>query len=113
MPEVQLKEIQRYTTSDNRVPFEEWFNVLRDGKAKARIKLRLDRVQLGNLGDYRFVGEGVFELKIDYGPGYRIYFGQVGTTIILLLIGGDKSTQDRDIGQAKEYWTDYRSEDNA
>ncbi len=113
MPEVQPKEIQRYTTPDNGVPFEEWFNVLRDGKAKARIKLRLDRVQLGNLGDYRFVGEGVYELKIDYGPGYRIYFGQIGTTIILLLIGGDKSTQDRDIRQAIQYWTDYRSEDNA
>jgi putative component of toxin-antitoxin plasmid stabilization module len=56
MPEVQPKEIQRYTTPDNRVPFEEWFNFLRDGKAKARIRLRLDRVQLGNLGDYRFVG---------------------------------------------------------
>ena len=59
------------------------------------------------------MGEGVYELKIDYGPGYRIYCGQVGTTIILLLIGGDKSTQDRDIQQAIKYWTDYRSEENA
>ena len=55
------------------------------------------------------MGEGVYELKINYGPGYRIYFGQIGMTIVILICGGDKSTQDRDIRQAKEYWTDYRS----
>jgi len=61
----------------------------------------------GNLGDCKPVGEGVFELKIDFGPGYRLYFGQVGLTIVLLLIGGDKSTQERDIGEAIQYWRDY------
>lgn len=64
---------------------------------------------MGNLGDYRSVGEGVCELKIDYGPGYRIYFGQVGTTIILLLCGGDKSTQEQDMSLAIEYWHEYWS----
>jgi putative addiction module killer protein len=64
---------------------------------------------LGNLGDCQSVGNGVFELRIDYGPGFRIYLGQIGRTIVILICGGDKSTQDRDIGQAKEYWADYRS----
>ena len=65
------------------------------------------------MGDYRSVGEGVYELRIDYGPGYRVYFGQVGTTIVLLLCGGDKSTQAADIRKAKEYWTDYEKRENA
>jgi len=64
---------------------------------------------LGNLGDCQSVENGVFELRIDYGSGFRIYFGQIGMTIVILICGGDKSTQDRDIRQAKEYWTDYRS----
>ncbi|MBE9186935.1 type II toxin-antitoxin system RelE/ParE family toxin [Microcoleus sp. LEGE 07076] len=107
--EVQPKEIQRYTTPDGRVPFSEWLDSLRDLKAKFKIDGRLDRVGTGNLGDYRSVGEGVYELRINYGPGYRVYFGQVGTTIILLLIGGDKSTQEQDIRKTQKYWTDYRS----
>ncbi|GAB4194869.1 MAG: hypothetical protein Fur006_40860 [Coleofasciculaceae cyanobacterium] len=65
------------------------------------------------MGDYRSVGEGVYELRIDYGPGYRVYFGQVGTTIVLLLCGGDKSTQVADIRKAKEYWADYEKRENA
>jgi putative addiction module killer protein len=72
----------------------------------------LKKLLLGNFGNCRFVGEGVYELKIDYGGGYRIYFGQVGIKIILLLCGGDKSTQDQDIQQAKKYWKDYRSLEN-
>ncbi|MGL5063194.1 MAG: type II toxin-antitoxin system RelE/ParE family toxin [Microcoleus sp.] len=110
--EVQPKEIQRYTTPDGRVPFSEWLDSLRDLKAKFKIDRRLDRVAAGNLGDYRSVGEGVCELRINYGPGYRIYFGQVEESIVLLLIGGDKSTQEQDIRKAKGYWTDYRSSDN-
>lgn len=109
MPEAQPREIQRYTAPDNRVPFEEWFDALKDVNAQAKIVSRLNRITDGNLGDYRSVGEGVCELKINYGPGYRIYFGQIGMTIVILICGGDKSTQDRDIRQAKEYWTDYRS----
>jgi putative addiction module killer protein len=107
--EAQPRTIQRYVTTDGRIPFDEWFNSLGDRKAKYRIDLRLNRVQLGNLGDYRSVGEGVYELRIDYGPGYRVYFGQIGTTIVLLLCGGDKSSQEQDIRQAIEYWTNYRS----
>lgn len=107
--EAQPREVQRYVTPDGKIPFDEWFFTLRDSQAQIIINKRLNRVSLGNLGNYRSVGEGVCELKINYGPGYRIYFGQVGTTIVLLLCGGDKSTQEQDIRQAIEYWTDYRS----
>jgi putative addiction module killer protein len=107
--EAQPRDIQRYVTPDGRIPITEWLDSLRDRKARNKIRVKIQRVEEGNLGDYRSVGEGVYELRIDYGPGYRVYFGQVGSTIVLLLCGGDKSTQDRDIRTAKEYWTDYRS----
>jgi putative addiction module killer protein len=105
----QPREIQRYVTPEGRVPFDEWFDSLRDVKTKTIINKRLNRLSLGSLGDYRSVGEGVCELRIDFGPGYRVYFGQIGTAIVLLLCGGDKSTQDQDIRKAQEYWTDCRS----
>ena len=113
MTSSQPREVQRYLTPDGRVPFDEWFYSLRDGKTKNIINKRLNRVGFGNLGDYKSVGEGVCELRINYGPGYRVYFGQIGTTIVLLLCGGDKSTQDKDIAKAIEYWIDYRSQNNA
>jgi putative addiction module killer protein len=108
----QPREIQQYITSDGKIPFDEWLNSLRDIRAKARIAQRLDRLQLGNLGDYKSIGDGLYELRIDYGSGYRIYFGQIGLVVILLLCGGDKSTQNRDIRKAKEYWRDFRSQNN-
>ena len=111
--EVQPNEIQSYSQPDGRVPFDEWLESLRDFKGKAKIVKRLERVSNGNLGDCRSVGEGVSELKIDFGPGYRVYFGQVGATIVLLLCGGDKSTQEQDIRSAKKYWEEYRSQENA
>lgn len=110
---VQPREIQNYITADDRSPYEEWIDSLRDSKAISQIDKRLRRVKLGNLGDYRSVGEGVFELRIDYGPGYRIYFGQIGLTIVLLLCGGDKSTQQQDISKAKEFWRDYERRESA
>jgi putative addiction module killer protein len=110
---IQPREIKNYLKVDDTDPFDSWFDSLRDRRAKAKITARLDRVENGNLGDYKSVGEGVFELRIDYGPGYRIYFGQEGSKIILLLCGGDKSTQVQDILKAKEYWEDYRSLNNA
>ncbi len=109
----QPREIRRYITTDGRIPFAEWLDSLRDNRAISKINSRIKRVALGNLGDYRTVGDGVCELRIDYGPGYRIYFGQIGTTIVLLLCGGDKSTQTQDIGKAKEYWADYEKRENA
>lgn len=80
-------------------------------RTQNRIRARLDRLEKGNLGDYQSVGSGVFELRLHFGAGYRIYFGEVDRTIILLLCGGDKSTQGRDIEQAKEYWLEYKEEE--
>lgn len=102
------KELRIYRTTDGRLPFETWLVSLHDERARARILVRLDRVSLGNFGDCRNVGGGVQELRIDYGPGYRVYFGQVGSTIVLLLYGGDKNTQAVDIRLAQNYWNEYR-----
>ncbi len=77
---------------------------------RARVFARLDRVETGNLGDCKSVGDGVFELRLPFGAGYRIYFGEVGTTIVLLLCGGDKSSQKNDVAKAKEYWNMYHTE---
>jgi putative addiction module killer protein len=81
--------------------YEAWFAGLRDERARARIDVRIKRLALGNAGDVKPVGEGVSELRIDYGPGYRVYFAQRGSEIVLLLCGGDKRTQDRDIREAQ------------
>lgn len=82
--------------------FTKWFGALKDGNARARINVRIRRISLGNLGDVKPVGQGVSELRIDYGPGYRIYFVKHGEIIIILLCGGDKSTQEKDIQKAHE-----------
>ena len=105
--EVQPREIRRYITPNGEVPFARWLDALRDRRAILKIESRLKRISLGNLGDYRSVGEGVWELRIDYGPGYRLYFGQIGSTVVILLCGGDKSTQQQDIRKAIEYWRDH------
>ncbi len=81
--------------------FANWFEDLNDRRAKARIQARIDRMELGNFGDVATVGEGVSELRIHYGPGYRVYFVQRGTIVFVLLSGGDKSTQNIDIKNAK------------
>jgi putative addiction module killer protein len=82
--------------------FANWLRKLRDEQARARIQIRIRRLSLGNFGDVKPVGEGVGELRIDYGPGYRVYFLQIGNLLVLLLIGGTKKTQDADIVKAKK-----------
>ncbi|MDN3508129.1 MAG: type II toxin-antitoxin system RelE/ParE family toxin [Simkaniaceae bacterium] len=102
-------EIELYTTQRGRCPFDEWFVSLREPLTKAKILTRLDRLKLGNLGDSKTIGDGVYELRIHYGPGIRIYFSRTGQKIILLLSGGNKSSQTKDIKTAKEYIEEYRS----
>lgn len=102
-------EIRRYRTAEGREPFTDWLSGLRDRKAKARILIRLERLELGNFGDWKFVGRGVSELRIDWGPGYRVYFGRDGQTVIVLICGGDKRKQDADIRKAVKLWQEYEN----
>ncbi|MGO4334967.1 type II toxin-antitoxin system RelE/ParE family toxin [Labrys sp. KB_33_2] len=81
--------------------FAKWLRKLRDQAAVARINIRIRRLQMGNPGDVKPVGEGVSEMRVDYGPGYRVYFHQRGETLVILLCGGDKRTQEEDIAKAK------------
>ena len=97
-----------YHAPDGWAPFEEWIESLRDEKGKSIVTARLGRVRVGNLGDCRPVGQGVLELRVGFGPGYRVYFGQEGQTVIILLCGGDKKSQKKDIQNALVYWADYR-----
>jgi putative addiction module killer protein len=106
--EVRPREIENYLTEDGKEPFDNWLNELRDVKGRAVIRVRLARVETGNFGDCAPVGDGVLELRIAFGPGYRIYFGEDGDKVVLLC-GGDKSTQTADIATAKERWSDYNA----
>jgi putative addiction module killer protein len=97
-----------YETRRGIEPLTEWLNSLKDQRARIAIRMRLDRMQLGNLGYCESVGGGVSEMKVDLGPGYRVYYGMIGRTIVLLLCGGDKKTQNKDIRQALEFFKDHK-----
>jgi putative addiction module killer protein len=101
-------ELLRYQREDGSEPFSEWLEALRDKVAQARIRLRLRQVQAGNLGDVKPVGGGVSELRIHVGPGYRVYCGRHGKAIVILLCGGDKSSQTTDIRRAEQLWTEWK-----
>lgn len=98
-----------YQDEKGKTPFLDWLDELKDVKARAIVKKRLDRVRLGNFGDHKAVGDGVSELRIDYGSGYRVYYGRSGETVVILLIAGTKKTQSRDVDKAREYWRDYNA----
>ena len=102
-------EIRYYQTTAGKQPFVEWMQGLADRQARTRIELRLARVAVGIFGDVEPVGEGVLELRLDWGPGYRVYFSRLGQVIVLLLCGGDKRTQQMDIKRAKAYFEDYKA----
>jgi putative addiction module killer protein len=104
-----LYQIRAYQSADRHEPFSEWLERLADRQARARIRARLDRVALGNLGDCKTVGKGVSELRIAWGPGYRVYFARVENVVLLLLCGGDKTTQQKDIQRAQTYLQDFQS----
>lgn len=103
----ELIELREYVTENGRNPFREWLENLKDKETLARIDLRLNRIRLGNIGDIKSVGRGVHEIRLAFGPGYRIYFGRYKDTVIILLQGGDKSSQSRDIELAQARWADY------
>lgn len=107
--EVTPREILIFETSDGRVPFRDWMNRIKDQPIYERIMSRLERVEEGNFGEHRSVGEGVSELVINFGPGYRVYYGLDGINIVILLTGGSKATQRKDIESAKEYWRQYNA----
>lgn len=104
-----MLELRYYQTSAGAQPFVEWLQGLKDRQARTRIEARLARVAVGNLGDVEPAGGGVLELRIDWGPGYRVYFSRLGEVIVLLLCGGDKRTQQKDIQRAKDYLEDYKT----
>lgn len=103
-----MLDIQHYVTVDSKDLFQAWLDKLRDIKAQARIYARIDRLALGNFGDCKALREGVHELRVDIGPGYRVYYARHGKRIVLLLCAGDKRTQSKDIERAIAYWHDYR-----
>ena len=105
--------LRHYIAANGKRPFAEWLCSLSDRDAAARVQIRLDRLRLGNLGDVRSLGKGLSELRIDVGPGYRVYFTREGKSTVILLCGGDKTTQQKDIRRAREFQTDYRRRPDA
>jgi putative addiction module killer protein len=101
-------EILRYVTSNGRDVFGEWLAKLQDARAQAKVTVRIDRGASGNFGDRKTLRGGVCELRVDWGPGYRIYYAMVGKTAVLLLAGGDKRKQSSDVERAIAYLNDYK-----
>lgn len=104
-------QIKMYEMTDGKCPFDDWLNDLKDQEAQIAIDLRLERVKKGNLGKCDPVGGGVYELKLNVGPGYRLYFGNIGRQLILLLCAGTKKHQQRDIAQARRYFQDFKNQE--
>lgn len=104
-----MYQIRHDLTSDGTDVFQDWLKQLRDGLAKMAVVKRVNRLELGNFGDHRFCRDGIWELRIDVGPGYRVYDAMSGQQVVLLLSGGNKGSQDADIGRACGYWKDWQS----
>jgi putative addiction module killer protein len=107
-----MHEIRHYLTTEGKDPILEWLKQLRDPIAKVQIVKRINRLEQGNFGDHRFCREGVWELRVDTGAGYRLYYAQARIQTILLLCGGDKRTQDTDIDRAVKFWQDWQRRPN-
>ena len=104
-----MVRVVHYVTEDGTDYFDKWFRTLHH-QTRSRIQTRIDRMEFGNFGDCKSVGRGVFELRVDFGPGYRLYFGQDGDDLVILLGGGTKKRQSRDIAQAHSHWKAYKQE---
>ncbi len=102
------REIKKLELQNGLVPFDEWFDSLRDLRMQAAVDARLTRIRAGNFGDCKSVGGGVFELRINFGPGLRIYYGLHDRQIVVLLVGGDKRSQSRDIRRAQHLWQQFK-----
>ena len=103
-------DIRKYQRQDGKVPFDIWMLNLKDRQAKARILIRLKRIESGSFGDTKPLSAGIYELRFTEGQGYRVYYGRKGDEIVILLCGGKKATQSKDIKQARQYWSDYHAE---
>ncbi len=103
-----MYEIRHYLTASGKDPFEEWLDSLTDAKAEGRIVARVARLAVGNFGDCKPLRAGVWELRIDFGPGYQVYYTISGRTQVLLLCGGHKRRQSADVERAVQYWNDYQ-----
>jgi len=108
MKYIHSKTLRYYITENGKVPFLKWLKSHCDATLQMRIRRRLDRLEMGNYGDYKSLGDGVFELRLAFGAGYRIYFSEQDNKVIILLCGGDKSSQKVDIADAKRYWKDLQ-----
>jgi putative addiction module killer protein len=100
--------LRKYQDAAGHTPYDDWLSGLRDIRARKRIQIRVERLGLGLEGDWKPVGEGVRELRVPEGKGYRVYYAWDGSSVVLLLCGGDKSSQTQDIARALQYWRDYR-----
>ncbi len=103
-----MNRIEHYLTEAGQDLYQEWVERLRDRSARARITARVNRMAAGAFGDSKPVGDGVWELRVDWGPGYRVYYAQAGKALVLLLLGGDKRRQQADIDKAIDCWSDYQ-----
>jgi putative addiction module killer protein len=108
---VEPKHIIVYQDKNAKEPFTDWLNNLKDQKGRRAVLRRIGKLEQGLYGDCEPIGEGVSELRLFFGPGYRVYFGKEDNNIIILLCGGDKGSQDRDIKTAKLYWKEFKSHD--
>lgn len=104
-----MYEIRHYLTTDGFDVFQDWLTQLRDKLPKMAVVKRVNRVEAGNFGDHKFCRDGVWELRVDIGPGYRVYYALAGKQVILLLCGGDKGSQGADIDRACAYWKDWQN----
>ncbi len=101
--------VLHYRTVEGRFPYRDWVESIADMKARAAVLARVDRLAFGAFGDWKIAGDGVFELRVHLGPGYRVYFGRKGKAVVILLCGGDKRSQKSDIKQARKFWKDYEA----